>query len=133
MALRGALVDTARMVAQEETTVKVEGTTQFQTVTHPWFRCRVWQQTLPRRTDVQNGGTVADRQPQMMYDIRDEDGDPVVLTIRDKVEVRSKEQAIDTLIFELDGDPAPIRKKRKVIGYEVTVKKIEAHHDPRLP
>jgi hypothetical protein len=120
-------------VAQEETSTKVEGQTMFKTVTYAWFRCRLTQSSLPRRPDAANGGTRVERVPTLMFDVKDEDGDAVLLTARDKVEVRSTEQGIDTLTFELDGQPQPIRKKRKVIGYEVPVKRIETLSDARLP
>lgn len=105
--------------------MKVEGTTQYEPVTGGWFRCRLTISSLPKRE--QGGRARVEKSPTLMYGLRDENGDAVLLTFNDKVEVRSEEQGIDTEVFLIDGDPVPLRKRRLVIGYEVQTKRVQVH------
>lgn len=121
-------MDRARVISREPSSVKVEGRTQYAAVTREWFRCRVQLPPLPVRSGPGTSGAKrTEKKPSLMFDIKDLRGDPVTVTFQDRLEVKSVEQGMDTVVFELDSDPQPIRKKRKVIGYEATMKRVDAH------
>lgn len=123
MAFGTALVDRARIVREEPQPRKVEGRTIFSTVTYPWFRARLTIGARPRTADPTGGRTRVESRPTLMYALRDESGEPVALDAEDQVEVESVGQASG--LWRLDGQPQPIRKRRTVIGYEVTLRRVE--------
>lgn len=127
------MVDRARLVSREPSKVKVEGRTQMAAVNYEWFRCRITLPPLPRTQGPNSGSARVQTKPAMLFATIDLSGDPVKLTISDTVEVRSVEQGYDTVLFELDGEPQPIRKKRKVIGQEVTIRRVDVATRERLP
>jgi hypothetical protein len=79
----------------------------------------------PETAEAAGGMSRSEVRPSMLLDIRDSEGNPVVLTSEMLVEVHSKE--LGDGFYRPDGDPEPLRKKRKVIGYEVTLRRVEEH------
>lgn len=122
MALGSAMVDRARIIRRAPSPVKIEGRTQMTTVRGAWFRCR-----LNLRSDSQSQGPGDNprttRRPTLMLLPLDIEGRAVDLRHTDKVEVDSPELGLN--LWEVDGEPEPLRKKRRVIGYEVPVKRVE--------
>ena len=125
MSLNAALKDRARLVTRAAEPGRVEGkTVASPAIDSAWFKCRL---ELPEAGFTPGPG---DRRrvvsaPTLMFGLRDAEGQPVVmLARRHKVEVESVAQGRAGL-WEVKGDPAPIRKKRRVIGWSVTLSKVE--------
>lgn len=125
MAYRGALVDRAHILRKRKGTGrKVNGyTVQDETspVEGPEFRAR-----LEMNTSIENerdGRTSADPRPSLMTDFRDSDGNPLEFRISDRIRVVSRQ--LGTAVWEVDGMPDPIRKKRRVIGWDVPIHRVE--------
>jgi hypothetical protein len=135
MALASALVDRARIVRRVPNDYKVDGETGFVDAPGPWFKARL---TIPESEEAVSGissrrvGLDASTQrrrvvkrPTLMFGTRDSEGQQIVLTVEDKVEVDSRE--LGTEVWLVSADPGPIRAKRKVLGYTVTLRRIEDH------
>jgi hypothetical protein len=125
VALGSALVDRARPLREQPTADKVEGTTQFATVPGEWFRCRLDVTTQPESPDPSGGRRRVEARPSLLYEWHDAAGLPVALTTEDRVEVASPE--LGTAVWLLEGDPRPLRKKRRVIGFEATLRRVIDH------
>lgn len=123
MGLNAALVDRARVVERRAAGARVEGRTLYGETRGAWFRCRL---TLPSTREVQAAATrmpQANIEPTLLVGDRDEAGDPVTLTIAQRVEVDSPE--LGEALWEVVTEPEPLRKKRRVLGYQATVRRIE--------
>lgn len=134
MALRAALVDRARIVRRERTGPRVMGTTPLVPVTGSWFRVRLDLPMGPEDTSEQGiggGRRKAIKRPQIMYDRIDEDGEPVELSFTDQLEIESPQ--LGTAVWRVTATPRPIRKKRSVLGWEVTLERVveRKQDDPR--
>ena len=125
MSLNSALVDRARRVVDTPTGVRVEGTTQFQTYHHPWFKCRLTLNAAPETDDTQAARRRVARTAQMMCALKDQDGNLLVISAADRLEVDSKE--LGRAVYEITGDGEPIRKKRKMLGWTSTLTRVEEH------
>jgi hypothetical protein len=127
MALGAALVDRARIVRNESLAVKVEGSTRFVRVPQPWFKARLELPRAPEGVDPGGGRRRAVRVPTLMAALKDEDGNLLALRHEDEVEFVSRTLFGDDepRLYRLTVDAAPIRKKRRVIGWEASVARIE--------
>lgn len=122
MGLRAALVDRGRFVAEEAGAQKVEGTTVLEPVVSAWFRIRL----EPPDDDEAKGpgeGERVVRRANFLADRRDEDGVAVEFAAHDKLEVRSPQ--LGDAVWEIEGRPTAIRKKRTVIAWEGRLKRLE--------
>jgi hypothetical protein len=126
VALASALVDRARIVRNTPQPVKVEGRTSFAKVTLPWFPCRVQMPARPRTSDGSGGRTRVEVRPTLLVGLRDSQGDLIDLTSSDQLEVEMKEIG-ERGFYSVDADPEPLRKKREVIGWQVSVRRVESH------
>ena len=125
MAVGSVLVDRARPLYREQSAAKVEGTSQQPFVSGEWFKARL---TIPQSTEVQEPGAGRRRvevRPTLMFAKRDVTGEPVKLTVEDRIEVDSKQ--LGRAVYLLDGDPEPVRKRRTINHYEVTIRRIDDH------
>lgn len=125
MALGAALVDRARLIEKVASDVKVNGRTTFTEVRTAWFRARL---TLPRSPETVGPSGAYKRvemRPTLLYGPRDSEHNPVVVTTEKVIEVDSPE--LGRLFYMIDADPEPLRKKRRVIGYEAPLKRVEEH------
>jgi hypothetical protein len=149
MGLNAVLVDRARRLHSAPTPQKVEGTTQFVPVHGPWFKVRL---TLPAAATTEaaarvragltdDGGArskVVER-PFILFGIRDSEGNSLigedgrsVVNAHDRLEIESPQLGLH--VYEITENPAPIRKKRKVIGYNASLSRVEEQEfEPRLP
>jgi hypothetical protein len=122
MGLRSVLVDQARPVEQREAGVRVEGRTVFRPVKGEWFKCRL---TLPLAIE-DAPGTAGLRQvpvqPTILLGTKDVSGGAVELHNDLRLEIVSKQ--LGSAVWDVVGEPEPLRKKRKVIGYQATVRQI---------
>lgn len=124
MALGAALVDRARVVRNVPAGRRVVGRTIRTPVEGEWFRARLSLGDSTQDLD-EAGGRRNVRTPSLMFGIRDLAGDPIDMTGEDRVEVASAE--LGTELWDVVGDPKPMRKKRRVIGYTVTLRRVEVH------
>jgi hypothetical protein len=127
MGLNAVLKDKARIIERRPLPVKVNGRTTFTTVTHPWFKARVQMPKKPRTADPAGGRQRNEVRPVLIYGLKDEEGSPVVVTTEVIVEVLSPELGENSTHYRVDTDPEPYRKKKKVIGYETSIVRIESH------
>lgn len=102
---------------------RASGASVFTDAEGPWFRCRLELPDVNVNPDGSGRRRVI-RVPTLMYGYLDTSGDPVVLNEEARVEVDSNE--LGSEIWQVNGRPKPMRKKRRVIGWEVQVKRMEA-------
>jgi len=130
MALRGALKDRARIVRKEADAKRVEGRTTYHPRVMPLFRCRLEIVDAPESED-RAGVMSTEQEPSLMTDRIDEDHNPLRFQPDDELEVESRDLGDSTekgwhlvAVFQVNGEPKPIRKKRRVIGWELRLKKV---------
>lgn len=124
MALGGALVDRARIV-RKAPGVPVEGRQRFAPVYGAWFRCRFELRNQRKGREPQSNVPRVVKQPHLMYGLRDMEGQNVELLATDLLQVVSPE--LGQAFYELTGDPDPMRKRRRVLGWEVDLQRVEEH------
>lgn len=123
MALGAALVDRARRVTKEASTVRVEGTTPMAEVRSAWFRCRLFLGG-DRESQGEDGSYVRSvRGPTLLYGVRDADGAVLDVGYDEKLEVESAQ--LGDALWRVAGEPEPLRKRRTVIGYQVTLERVQ--------
>lgn len=122
MGLTSALVDRARVVTNESTGRKVDGTTLMAETTGPWFRARLMFDTAPAKVDEQGERRKILASPSLMFGVKDEDGGVLDVTGDLQIEVASVE--LGTATWRTTGDPQPIRKKRRVIGGTINLQRV---------
>lgn len=122
MALGAVLVDRARRLRTEPAPVKVEGSTSFVEIHSPWFKARL---TLPANPEtVDPGGHMrTPLRPSLLFGVKDTTGDAVEIAAADRIEVDSPQ--LGKAIWEVSGEPEPLRKKRRVLGYQVALTRVE--------
>lgn len=125
MGLGGALVDRARPVRRTDAGLRVEGRTQYGEAKGPWFRCRLELPAAGEQGAAPTGVRPVLTEPTLMYEPRDEEGDPLHLTNQERVEVVSRE--LGSELWELTGDPQPIRKRRTLIGWQAQLRRLVVH------
>jgi hypothetical protein len=118
--LGAALVDRARVVGRKAAGRKVAGRTIYSTVSSEWFKARLTLSAPAERTDEATGVMPATHSPTLLLGVRDMAGDPIELSGNDRIEVASRE--LGTALYDVVGGAAPLRKKRRVIGYEVALR-----------
>lgn len=124
MGINSVLVDQGRTLTNSSTIKRVEGTTRVTQVAGTWFRCRLFLAGGMEMTD--SGGhprTVP--APQFLYGLRDSTGQPVNLNADQRLEIESVE--LGTAVWQLTEDPEPLRKKRAVLGYLGTLRRVDEH------
>lgn len=122
MALVSALVDRGRIIRRRRTGTKIEGTTQRIDETSEWFRMRL----APAQSEeaAQEGRTRrTNKAPVTLIDRRDLKGQLVVILGQNLIEVRSRE--LGNGVYQIVGDPTPLRKRHRVIGYEAQLAQVE--------
>lgn len=121
MALGAALVDRGRFVRREKATTEVDGERQFKDAVpeeQRWFRCRL--QMLKGSEQQQDGRRRRVVRPMLTV------GRKVKIKKGDQIEIKCKElYGNELVVFTVDGDPEPMRKRRTVIGYEATLARPE--------
>jgi len=121
MGLRSALVDTAYRIRKGPTSRRVEGTTEFRTVESEPIRVRLNIQQAGERTD--DGRVLTEPQPSLLVYRKDIMGEELDWRATDRIRVESEQ--LGTHEYEVSGDPQPIRKKRRVIGWTLTLRRTE--------
>jgi len=126
MGLNSALVDRARVVRKMAGPRNTEGRSEMQPVPFEWFRARLMPEPAPEGEDPGRGRRRTAPNPQMMCGAFDLAGDPVAIRASDEIEVASLE--LGDALWRVNGDPVPIRKKRRVIGWTVPLSRL---NEPR--
>lgn len=121
MSLNRALVDTARKFGKARTGRKVEGSTVYvDTGPGVVFRCRL---TLPGSSKNPGTGGEPSNSVNVMADllvgVKDTNGNVLSFAAGDELEIISRELGSDRWLVA--GDPKPIRARRKMIGWELSV------------
>lgn len=121
VSLGSVLVDRGRVVRRTATGQRVEGTVVRSDVSGEWFRCRL---DLPGQQESRDDHRSRRASSPTLIAFRsDVTGQPVAITGDDRIEVVSRE--LGTLVLEVRGAPMPLRKRRRVIGWEVQVQEVE--------
>jgi hypothetical protein len=124
MALGSVLVDRARIVSKEAASARIEGTTQMATVTSQWFRARLFLPSAGENDGPSGNGygrTKVISRPQLMWGMRDLDGELIDVHFDHKIHVVSVQ--LGEAIWQVDGEPEKIRKRRTVIGHLATLER----------
>lgn len=125
MGIRTAMVDRARIVRKELTGTRTMGTSPVVPTHGAWFKCRLdvpFGDEDAAEQGIGAGRRSAMKRPTVMYDVQDENGDPVVLSFTDELEVESAQ--LGRAQWRVTTTPRPIRKKRTVIGYETRLARV---------
>lgn len=126
MAIGAALVDRARLIEkQAASAVRVEGTTQMALVNGAWFKCRLMISPNTEDTGPGDGnGRVRNIDAsQLMWAMKDENGDLVQVPFDAKVEVDSKQ--LGRGVYRIIAEPQQLRKKRSVIGHLASIERAQ--------
>lgn len=66
------------------------------------------------------------RQPQILYEPFDDEGNDVLLSAEDELEVTAPElTGPEPVCWEVDGEPTPLAKPGHLIGYLARLKRVE--------
>lgn len=102
--------------------VSVEGAWQMEWVAGQWFSARLTVPEAAETPDASGGHVRPAQHATLLFDLEDEDGNPVVLHADDRVVVESEE--LGTHTFELTGEPQVYRKKVSLILGEAHVVRV---------
>jgi hypothetical protein len=128
--IRHVCVDHGRLLIKEPSAGRVEGRTTFEPVAGTWFRCRLFYEGAPDQMDGQAAHWKAVPTPQILTTMRDDAGQRLDFHDDYRVQIRSN---LGNHVWRLSGEPEPIRKKRRVIGWLLTVERvIERQYDDLL-
>lgn len=111
--------------------VKIDGTTIYDWEPGQWFACRVNSPTAPKVADSSGGRLRSDQKPTLLFELEDDDGNPVELHSEARVEVDS--EALGRHIFELTAEPNLFRKKESLLLGEVTIARLVDDWPTGLP
>jgi hypothetical protein len=121
VSLNAALVDRGRVV-RKVAGAKVQGRSRVTDVHGAWFRVRLMPGPVPEGEDEQRGRRRTSPSPSLMAAVKDEAGELVEIRSSDEIEVDSPELGLAR--WRVTGDPEPMRKKRRVIGWTVTLERL---------
>lgn len=129
MALGAAMVDLARIYVQRPSAGgRVEGRTQLTEDVSPWIKARLTLPQAPEAIDqTPRGRRRVASVPTMMCLAKDKAGGLVEINTQHRIGVLSKQQfgAGVEVIYQVTANPEPIRKKRKVIGWTVALRRVD--------
>lgn len=125
MSLEAVLVDRARLVRKADSGVKVGGRTTFvEADPGTWFAARL---TMPTTSPEQlPAGFVSKRVvlvPTLVYGTDDDDDNPVELRFNDELDVESDD--LGSARWQVTTEPQPFRKRESILGFQVTLKRVE--------
>lgn len=121
MGLRAALVDTAYRIRKSPTGEKVEGTTVFAPGESEAIPARLTLSTAAERTE--DGRVLTEPQPTLLVYRRDLLGQELDWKASDRIRVESEQ--LGDHDFEIQGEPQPMRKKRRIIGWSITLRRTD--------
>lgn len=122
MSFRAALVDRAVRIRKAGVPLsKVEGSTVYAPAESDEIRVRLEIQQAGEQ--LQDGRVITEPTPTLMVYRKDNSGLLLDWKSSDRIRVISKQ--LGTAEYEINGFPAPIRKKRKVIGWQLVLRRTE--------
>lgn len=128
MALATAMVDRAYRLRKEASPQRIEGSTVYTSVESPPIRCRLTLNQAAERSE--DGRAVTEPTPTLITLIKDTSGGAVDWRASDRVRVESVALGTDT--YFVDGEPEPMRKKRRVIGWSLRLRRVDEQENPSL-
>ena len=120
MALGSALVDRAVQLRKAGAPLKVEGRTIHSTATSPPFKCRL--DVVSAEEQTRDERTATQPRPMLLCGLKDLEGAALDFKQSDRLRVESRELGTD--IWELDAEPKPMRRKRRLIGWELSLHRV---------
>lgn len=129
MSLNSVLVDKARIIEKKKAGRVVDGETLYADVSGPWFKVRIQLGSEGESIDGATEERSVHRTPSMMVALRNEDGENVILTVEDRLEVVSANLPQVNTVWDVISDPQPMRKKRRVLGWNVTLHRVFTHEN----
>lgn len=121
MALTSAMVDRAFLQRRAADALKVNGRTVHSNTESPEIRARLTK--APAGERAEDGRKVAEDRPTLLLARRDAEREAVVPRKTDRLRIVSRE--LGEGVWEVDGIPQPLRKKRRVIGWTMSVVQLE--------
>lgn len=109
--------------------MRIEGSTQYVETTGAWFRARLTIPEAPRAAGNDAPGGQVNLSPTLMYELLDSEGQVVDLSINERLEVDSVD--LGRRMYEIEANPEPIRKRRRVIGFQATLRRVEVRQADR--
>lgn len=111
-------------MTQEDGGIRVRGRTTFVEVRGDWFRCRMQLPASPENLDGVTFRRSVIKVPTLMYDTVDSGRQPVVLSPEMRLEIEAPELG-ENQVWDVTSAPEPFRKKKRVIGWQVTLRRVE--------
>lgn len=121
MSFRGALVDRAVRIRKASTGTRVEGTTIFAPVNSAPIRVRLDIKAAGEQ--LADGRVLTEPTPTLLVFKRDLEGNYLDWKATDRILVTS--QQLGQHEYEVQGEPVPLRRKRRVMGWELTLRRTE--------
>lgn len=100
-------------------------------MTGAWFKARVEVDTENETGGAGDANQRVEDRITLMFGIKDSQGQPLALTTEALIEVDSKQ--FGRHLYRVASDPLAYRKKRKIIGGEAALQRIEEHEYEVLP
>ena len=121
MALRSALVDQGYLHRGVKTAKKVGGRSLFKETEGPMFRVRLDVSATPQST---TDGMIREViSPRLLTGKSDSEGNPLEFKSSDVIRVISGQLGEE--LWEVQGDPEPLRKRRSLIGWQLNIQRIK--------
>lgn len=121
MGFRGALVDRAVRIRKSSTGRRVEGTTIFEPNESASIRVRL--DVKAAGEELADGRVLTEPTPVLLVFRRDMDGTSLDWKASDRILVTSAQLGVHE--YEVQGEPVPMRRKRRVLGWELTLRRTE--------
>lgn len=128
MSVRSALVDRAYRLRKQPDRRRVEGTTIYAQVESEPVRARLTLNAAQERPE--DGRVMTEPAPTLIVLRRDERGEPLDWRQSDRVRVVSRE--LGEAVYEVSGEPQPMRKRRSILGYQLPVRRVEEAESRRV-
>jgi hypothetical protein len=122
MSILAVCADYGRIVRLEPSAVRIEGTTTLTPVPERWFRCRLFLEGTSDAVDPQQGHWSSDSHQQVLVPRYSQDGFRLRFRGDEYVEIRSHQ--LGHAVWRLLGEVQPLRRRRFVIGWFLTVGRV---------
>lgn len=102
--------------------MRVEGSTSFVPVAEQWFRCRLFLTSTTDTPDPQATRWASQSAPQVLTPAVDLDGNPLFFRSDLRLDIASTQ--LGRALWRMAGEPEPLRKRRRIIGYLLVVGRV---------
>jgi len=121
MGFRGALVDRAVRLRKTSTGTRVEGTTIYTATESASIRVRL--DVKAAGEELADGRMLTEPTPTLLVYKRDLQGNYLDWRATDRLLVTSAQ--LGEHEYEVQGEPVPLRRKRRIMGWELTLRRTE--------